>query len=509
MKSVIALVLSFISLGIFGQFEEGIQIDWSSDVELTNGSKTIVGVHEVDRDTLLLIYQKKVSGHSDSRDHLLRWVNANTGELIRKREYDIYIPGDQFPRHSLIDKEGNIIIVGESQCSNATHTNDPGRYDFYITKYSPSGNLLWYKCYGTSANDAMAINVFETVNNQYLAFTHIHRNDGDVSDHKGESDIWMLWIDGSDGTLRKEKTIGGSKDDFVEHIIKKPNDSYSLIVKTKSKDNDFAFLLNKQAEESYVETSINLDGETLSSNYLYGKDSLYFFRVVNYGWSEFLSDGIFCSLITQEEDSIQFSNINQVTDTEQPIFSSFNGNYYHSLRQFFEKDDKMLIFGDYDNVDFTSTFGEDFWNENPTWVSLYDLRLGKVLWETRLPDEIVDRYGNQSLGSHVYQIKWLQSRYNSDVIYGSWGHRSFKLTPNKSTSISAEHLKEHQLAIYPNPNNTGILNTNLKADYSIIDLQGRLIKTFQQSTVLDVSEVQSGTYILRHEDGTTARVVIE
>lgn len=52
--------------------------------------------------------------------------------------------GYNFPKKSAIYKDGNFIVVGNSDSANG--------YDYIILKYSPSGNLIWKQRYNGTGN---------------------------------------------------------------------------------------------------------------------------------------------------------------------------------------------------------------------------------------------------------------------------------------------------------------------------------------------------------------------
>ena len=77
-----------------------------------------------------------------------------------------------------------------------------------------------------------------------------------------------------------------------------------------------------------------------------------------------------------------------------------------------------------------------------------------------------------------------------------------------STGLYEEVSRKPIIKAFPNPNNTGLLNTNLKANYSLLDMQGRILKSYIQSDVLDISDINSGTYLLQHESGAVVKIVV-
>lgn len=507
------IVIFLTSFRVTAQINSGFTVEWVTDLSNLfeiQGNKELIKVHYLQGDSLLLHYQNKRSGHSDTRDHFFRWFDGKNGEKLSNTS-DLTI-GDDFARDSWVDSDGNIYAIGNSQCFNNNHTNNGPEYlDFALLKYSKTGDLIWRKCYGSSADDGNfgISRIFPSGENEILVFAHISGQDGDASRHYGEDDIWVMKFN-TDGELLFETNIGGSGTERVLEVVDKNNGSFYLITSTYSKDEDLAFLSDKTNQENYVVFQVNASGEILSHNFLFSPDSI-------------LGAFLTSAQLTAENDlSLTFGITDSVYTYSYPLVYVVSENGNKLSKRPYSYTELHVIEGQINNLGngfslyygfnrsdyLDNNLGGSFSDVNETWLSLVDTNDDNIVWETRLPDSLaICCSGNYT--NYLGARSLVSSPNENGVIYGAFDGSLFKLTPNTSTSISAEHLKEHQLAIYPNPNNTGILNTNLKADYSIIDLQGRLIKTFQQSTGLDVSEVQSGTYVLRHEGGATARVVIE
>lgn len=61
-------------------------------------------------------------------------------------------------------------------------------------------------------------------------------------------------------------------------------------------------------------------------------------------------------------------------------------------------------------------------------------------------------------------------------------------------------------SIYPNPSN-GIFNTTYEGNYNVYNLDGKLVKTIQAHTVIDLSDQPNGIYIIKNEEGVALRAL--
>ena len=60
--------------------------------------------------------------------------------------------------------------------------------------------------------------------------------------------------------------------------------------------------------------------------------------------------------------------------------------------------------------------------------------------------------------------------------------------------------------IYPNPVDT-LLKIDQQGDYQIYDLNGKLLKKFESTKSIDVSDLSRGIYLLLNENGVSQRFI--
>ena len=81
----------------------------------------------------------------------------------------------------------------------------------------------------------------------------------------------------------------------------------------------------------------------------------------------------------------------------------------------------------------------------------------------------------------------------------------FELT-GVSTGVGTEELNANSVwNVYPNPTN-GIIRSNKVGDYTVFDLSGKQVGEFLQTQIIDMSEFNSGLYVIKNATGEVKRI---
>lgn len=131
--------------------------------------------------------------------------------------------------------DGGIIMVGYSESSDFDVEGAKGSYDYWVIKIDEMGHLHWKKNYGGSDID-QAYGIVKTDYNSYLIVGQSNSTDGDVSNPKGNSDVWVIHID-DHGHLIWNKSFGGSQFETGYAIKKMPNNQFMIVGHSRSSDN--------------------------------------------------------------------------------------------------------------------------------------------------------------------------------------------------------------------------------------------------------------------------------
>jgi hypothetical protein len=128
--------------------------------------------------------------------------------------------------------DGGLVMVGYSESSNFDITDSKGSYDFWVVKINANGSLNWKHNYGGSAID-QAYGITKTNNNSYLIVGRTNSLDNDVSKSLGGFDAWLIHID-DHGHLIWNKSFGGSEFDSAEQIRMLSNGNFGIVGNTRS-----------------------------------------------------------------------------------------------------------------------------------------------------------------------------------------------------------------------------------------------------------------------------------
>ncbi len=108
--------------------------------------------------------------------------------------------------------DGGYILTGYS--FESEHPNAYPQTDVMIVKISTNGDLIWQKKFGGSKYD-MGYSAAEDAQGNIFVYARTFSSDGDVTDHKGGSDNWLLQLN-KDGNLINASCFGSPQNDGQE-----------------------------------------------------------------------------------------------------------------------------------------------------------------------------------------------------------------------------------------------------------------------------------------------------
>ncbi len=132
--------------------------------------------------------------------------------------------------------DGGYIVAGNTESNDGDVSGYHGQVDGWIVKLDRSGNIQWQKSLGGS-EDELAWSIQQTIEGGYIVSASTSSNDGDVSGNHGESDSWIVKLDGS-GTIQWQKCLGGSEWENPYSIQQTTDGGYIVAGSTKSNDGD-------------------------------------------------------------------------------------------------------------------------------------------------------------------------------------------------------------------------------------------------------------------------------
>lgn len=133
-------------------------------------------------------------------------------------------------------RDGGYIISGVTDSNDGDVTFNHGFTDYWLLKLNDKGDLQWQKTYGGTYYD-IALSVIETYDGGYLMGGHTYNFDGDVRGFHGWADCWVVKTD-SVGNIKWQHALGGSKLDVPACIIQTSDSGFAMTATTTSGDGD-------------------------------------------------------------------------------------------------------------------------------------------------------------------------------------------------------------------------------------------------------------------------------
>lgn len=141
--------------------------------------------------------------------------------------------GDNIGYYAQQTFDGGYIAVGTSFNSSNLESGLP---DYWVIKLSNNGTIEWDKYFGGSFHDN-AITIRQTPEWDYIVAGWTASNNGQVTNHHGNLDYWIIKLDSS-GNLKWEKTLGGPDFDYLTALELTADNGYIVSGSTGSTSGD-------------------------------------------------------------------------------------------------------------------------------------------------------------------------------------------------------------------------------------------------------------------------------
>ena len=201
-----------------------------------------------------------VTGHRLQGDYWIVKVDAS-GNLEWERTYGSR--GSDVATSIIQTTDGGFIVAGHTNYIGGDVTEHFGSSDYWIVKLTSTGLLEWQKSYGGGLSD-MASSIRQTTDGGYIIGGTSASNDGHVTGNHGQEDYWIVKINAT-GTLEWQKPLGGSDIDQFSSILQVSDKDYIVAGATFSIDGDVS--LNKGLSDIWIiklTPFLNVDDTDLS-----------------------------------------------------------------------------------------------------------------------------------------------------------------------------------------------------------------------------------------------------
>lgn len=136
----------------------------------------------------------------------------------------------------ILTSDGGLLIGGSSESSNGNTTNNHGSNDFWIVKTDGAGNLQWQKSLGGSGYD-FCYTVCELSNTNFIVAGTSNSNNGDIISAKGGNDLAVFCLN-STGNILWQNNYGGSNHESAFDVLMNPAGNLLFCGYTQSNDGD-------------------------------------------------------------------------------------------------------------------------------------------------------------------------------------------------------------------------------------------------------------------------------
>ncbi|PKL84744.1 MAG: hypothetical protein CVV22_11185 [Ignavibacteriae bacterium HGW-Ignavibacteriae-1] len=259
--------------------------------------------------------------------------------------------------------DGGYIVAGYTDSDDGDIAQNKGVEDIWVLKLSSNGNIEWQKTYGGSGRD-VAFSIQQTIDGGYVISANTISKDGDVTENKGQNDMWVLKLSNS-GNIEWQKTYGGSNNDFSTYIQELRNGGYIMVGYTWSNDGD---LSENKGNSDICIMKLKLDG-SLEWQKTYGgslHERAYFIQETDDG--DYIVAGYTESLdsdVTENKGKGDLWIIKVQSDGSLEWQQTYGGSNNDDSRNIQETSDKGYIVAGYtksNDGDVTENKGlEDFW----------------------------------------------------------------------------------------------------------------------------------------------------
>lgn len=152
-------------------------------------------------------------------------VPSLSGQYTTEWSVNIGSSDPEIPTAVCLDSDENIIVAGKSWSEET-----PGYHDYedaWLTKLSPEGEVIWSRCYGSYFDDQF-VSVLPKPGGHLLAGGAALEATGDVTEHFGSADFWVIEVD-ENGELLWQKSYGDASVDYLVEIIPAGDGNYLLL----------------------------------------------------------------------------------------------------------------------------------------------------------------------------------------------------------------------------------------------------------------------------------------
>lgn len=149
--------------------------------------------------------------------------------------------------------DGGYIVAGYTESNDGNVSGNKGNTDIWVVRLDGTGNILWQRCLGGSGYEFGA-SIVQTTDGGFVLAGITTSTDGDVSGNQYGAAVWIVKLDGT-GNILWQRCLGGSSIDWPYSIQQTADGGYIVAGYTESNDGDVSG--NHGGKDAWV---VKLDG---------------------------------------------------------------------------------------------------------------------------------------------------------------------------------------------------------------------------------------------------------
>lgn len=404
--------------------------------------------------------------------------------------------------------DGGYIGTAYTYSSDGDVTENKGMSDVWIFKIDSTGEILWSKTMGGSGGDS-SWSIDETDDSGFIVVGSTSSTDGDIAENNGGIDAWVIKFD-SNGEVEWQDTYGGSEQDVFSSVKKTSDGGYILAGRTDSNDGDVSEHYGTAGDlvPDYWVVKLNSSGNIIWEKSLGGTLYDQAEGVVETDEGNYIVTGY-----SESTDGNVSSNIGEfdiwvvsLSSTGEIIWEKSLGGSVGDTSTSIENtsDGNYLITGSTASVDGDITNNQGI---TDAWIIKIDSN-GEILWQRTMGGSDGDEIDSIKEVSEDEYIAVGYTFSNDGDVSGQHGLIDawiVKLGPELMANIEVESTK---VTVFPNPIVDKIHFSEKLKNIEINNINGKSIQQFKIETDhLDLSNLEKGIYVLVAESTDGKRIV--
>lgn len=160
--------------------------------------------------------------NNGDEDVLISRIDS-TGHLVWAKQYGG--PGKDRAYYCTRDLDGNVLVAGKDSANGGNVTGNHGESDVWVMKLNFSdGSLIWQKSFGGTLDDE-GFRIDPTFDGGYIIGATSESSDGDSPGNRGHSDYWFIKVD-SNLNIEWTRTDGGPGYDHLNDLVVKDDGTF-------------------------------------------------------------------------------------------------------------------------------------------------------------------------------------------------------------------------------------------------------------------------------------------